>query len=60
MSQSWGRGFEKIRDACEKHNTELPEYNIMSDGIMVLCKPNAKYMELLNRSDSKNEFVDSS
>jgi len=47
MIEAWGRGFEKIREACEKHNTELPEYNIMSDGVMVLCKPNAKYMELL-------------
>jgi len=53
MIEAWGRGFEKIRDACEKHNTELPEYDIMSDGVMVLCKPNAKYMELLDNGNGR-------
>ena len=48
MIEAWGRGFDTIKKECEKHNTALPEYNIMSDGVMVLCKSNEKYIELLN------------
>jgi len=58
MIEAWGRGFEKIKDACERHGTVLPEYDIMSDGIMVLCKPNAKYMELVKGQNIKNEFAE--
>ena len=49
MIEAWGRGFEKIKEACTKHNTPLPEYDIHSDGVMVLCKPNEQYMKLLSR-----------
>lgn len=48
MIEAWGGGFEKIKDACEKYNGRLPEYNISAPGIMVLCKACDKYVELLN------------
>lgn len=41
-------GFDKIKEACEKHNGRLPEYNISTSGIMVLCKACDKYLALLN------------
>jgi ATP-dependent DNA helicase RecG len=66
MIEAWGRGFEKIREACESHGTILPDYKITSYGVMVLCKPNERYMKLL-RGDNvvystedkfRGEFVD--
>ena len=48
MIEAWGRGFDKIKDACIKYNGCLPEYNISASGIMVLCKACDKYLELLN------------
>ena len=46
MVETWGRGFEKIKEACDEHGTPLPEYKISSNGVMVLCKPNEFYMSL--------------
>jgi len=48
MIEAWGTGFEKIKEACNKHGTPLPEYKISSNGVMVLCRPNEKYTKLLN------------
>lgn len=48
MIEAWGRGFEKIKEACVKYDGRLPEYNIGASGIMVLCKACDKYLELLN------------
>lgn len=48
MIEAWGRGFEKIKEACRKYDGPLPEYDINADGIMVLCKACDKYLELLN------------
>ncbi len=47
MIEVWGRGFDKIKEACEKYDGRLPEYTISSSGIMVLCKACDKYLELL-------------
>lgn len=47
MIEAWGRGFDKIREACAKYDGPLPEYNISASGIMVLCKACDKYLELL-------------
>jgi ATP-dependent DNA helicase RecG len=58
MIEAWGRGFDKIKEACAKYNAPLPEYDISNVGIMVLCKPCKRYMRLLNESDSvKNNSV---
>jgi len=62
MIEAWGRSFDKIKEVCTLHNTPLPEYDIQSTGIMVLCKPNEKYMDLLRgrnaEADNDKEFVD--
>ena len=50
MIEAWGRGFEKIKEACAKYNAPLPEYDINKSGIMVLCKACDKYLNLLNES----------
>jgi ATP-dependent DNA helicase RecG len=53
MIERWGRGFDKIREACKKYdNTPLPEYDISETGVMVLCKPCESYMRLLKNGGS--------
>ncbi len=47
MIEAWGRGFDKIKTACEAlYDTPVPEYNITDDGIMVHCKANQRYLQL--------------
>lgn len=55
MIEAWGRGFEKIREACEKYDGPLPEYEINEDGIMVLCKACNAYLCLLNDGHKLNQ-----
>ena len=50
MIEAWGRGFEKIKEACGLYDGPLPEYEINESGIMVLCKACDRYLALL-RSD---------
>lgn len=47
MIEAWGRGFEKIREACALYDGQLPEYEINEAGIMVLCKACDRYLELI-------------
>lgn len=47
MIEAWGRGFEKIKEACALYAGSLLEYEISTSGIMVLCKACDKYMSLL-------------
>jgi len=49
--ESWGRGFQKIKDECENNDVPLPVVDIQDDGIMIKCLPSKKYMELLNRNE---------
>ena len=53
MIEAWGRGFEKIREACALYDGLLPEYGINEAGIMVLCKACDKYLGLL-RKDARH------
>ena len=47
MIEAWGRGFDKIKAACDElYHTPIPEYDITTDGIMVHCKANQRYLEL--------------
>ena len=57
MIETWGRSFDKIKDVCSQHNTPLPEYDIQSTGVMVLCKPNEKYMELLRNESIAQSII---
>ena len=53
MIEAWGRGFEKIKEACSLYDGPLPEYEINESGIMVLCKACDRYLELL-RNDGQH------
>jgi ATP-dependent DNA helicase RecG len=53
MIEAWGRGFEKIKEACGLYDGPLPEYEINESGIMVLCRACARYLGLL-RNDGQN------
>ena len=48
MIEAWGRGFDKISEACAKNNSPLPEYTIDGSGIMVCCNAGEYYIRLLN------------
>ena len=52
--ESWGRGFEKIRNECNKSKTPLPEFEIKDSGVMVKCTPSNEYMKLLKEMKSTN------
>ena len=54
MIEAWGRGFDKIKDACAKYEGTLPEYDINKSGIMVICKACDRYLELL-RNDNHHD-----
>ncbi len=57
--ESWGRGFEKIKNECELYDIPLPNIDINNDGIMIKCTPSKKYMEVLNQMNgNKNNFTD--
>ena len=57
MIEAWGRGFDKIKEACAKYDGRLPEYNISASGIMVLCKACDKYLELLSGHENNSLIV---
>jgi ATP-dependent DNA helicase RecG len=57
MIEAWGRGFEKIREACLLYNGPLPEYEINDEGIMVLCKGCDKYLELLAAKERVDTII---
>lgn len=59
MIEAWGRGFDKIKEACEKYDGPLPEYDISEDGIMVLCKACDKYLNLLHGNSEENNSLNS-
>jgi len=58
MIEAWGRGFEKIKEACAKYDGPLPEYNVSASGIMVLCKACDKYLKLLSGDESNSLIPD--
>ena len=54
MIEAWGRGFDKIKEACAKYDGRLPEYNISVSGIMVLCNACDKYLDLMNEDEDSH------
>jgi ATP-dependent DNA helicase RecG len=47
MIEAWGRGFDKIKTACDAlYHTPIPDYEMSGDGIMVHCHANEKYLQL--------------
>ncbi len=57
MIEAWGRGFEKIKEACETYDGPLPEYEINESGIMVLCKACDRYLELLSAKEKVDSII---
>lgn len=60
--ESWGRGFEKIKEECKKTNTPLPKVKVTSGGVMIYCTPSEKYMKSLQqlggyRRDTENDKI---
>ena len=50
MIEAWGRGFDKIKTACDAlFETPMPEYNISDNGIMVHCVANDQYLILMRK-----------
>lgn len=57
MIEAWGRGFEKIKEACNLYEGPLPEYEINESGIMVLCKACNKYINLLTAKQKVDSII---
>ena len=57
MIESWGRGFEKIKDLCIKNNIPLPIVEINGNSIMIQILPGKKYLELLKREENKKNVT---
>jgi ATP-dependent DNA helicase RecG len=57
MIEAWGRGFEKIKEACALYEGSLPEYEISASGIMVLCKACDRYLELLSGKEKVDSII---
>jgi predicted HTH transcriptional regulator len=36
--KSWGRGIEKVRNACIEYGTDFPTFQFMPDGLLVMFK----------------------
>ena len=47
--ESWGRGYFKIQELCNKVNANLPEPENLSGGISVVCSASKQYMELATK-----------
>ncbi len=54
MIEAWGRGFDKIKEACARYDGPLPEYNISKSGVMVLCKACDRYLKLLSGEENNS------
>lgn len=58
MIEAWGRGFDKIKEACALYDGPLPEYEINESGIMVMCKACDRYLKLLNDAGQQHGHGD--
>lgn len=43
--ETWGRGIEKIREACKRHEIEEPEYSLYPEDIMVQFRTSVKRLK---------------
>jgi ATP-dependent DNA helicase RecG len=46
MVEGWGRGYEKIIEACKEHGDKLPKVKAEQGGVMVHITESNKYREL--------------
>ena len=48
--ESWGRGIEKIDDACRAHGIEPPEYDASLSGLMLTFRANPAHLAAQGRA----------
>lgn len=46
LIESWGRGFDKIKEVCQRQSTPLPNWRLETGGVMVQCKESNTYKEI--------------
>lgn len=51
--EAWGRGFEKIKEECDKFGVPMPEIEENTGGVMIKCNPSFEYKKLLKQMKSK-------
>ena len=55
--EGWGRGFEKIRNACLSEGVPLPEIKTTKGSVTIVVHASEKYMELLNKMNGNVDGV---
>ena len=50
--ETWGSGFEKIKLACSRYGTPLPEITATKGNIKIRITPAESYMKVLTRNNS--------
>ena len=58
--ETWGTGFEKIKLACSRYGTPLPEIKATKGNITILINPADSYMKVLNRENGSAESAEKS
>lgn len=58
--ETWGSGFEKIRKACARYGTPLPEIEATTGSVTIYIRPAQTYLEVLNKGKTQvpNSTVD--
>ena len=49
--ETWGSGFEKIKKACLRYETPLPNIKATKENVMLTIYPSENYMRILKRKD---------
>lgn len=57
FTESWGRGFTKIKEACENYECPLPALYMDKGRTMILCNDSERYMKLLNNISLSNDTI---
>ena len=58
--ETWGRGIEKICEACKKHGVPMPEYTLHLEDIMVKFTPLGQKNFLKDQNVLINDLLDDS
>ena len=52
--ETWGQGFEKIKDACESAGAPLPEIKATQGSVTMIVRGSDHYMDLLENNIGTN------
>ena len=56
--ETWGSGFEKIKLACSRYGTPLPDIKATKGNITIRINPAESYMKVLNRGKTTAESAE--